>query len=300
MNLNATLIVQIVVFLALWWFTAKFVWPPITKALDERSRRIAEGLAAADKARSDLAAAEKRVEQELKTARAGAAEVRGTAEKQASVIIEQARQEATEAEAAAQVAAILPPRSIEHLEEGAVPGPRRDADVRAVGQIDEEAHGVRDGIQRDDSELLRAAARTEIHRDFANRAPTVLAAGSDLCRRGIRAREGLGGEKRLGRADAERDDALDVFLDDAPYTQMPLEQTVTRMGSDARCELSMPRASGLGPWHVTFLHVGAALVVYRVGARARLMRNGVEVDMACLNDGDELDFGRVRVVVRRR
>ena len=84
MNLNATLIVQIVVFLALWWFTARFVWPPITKALDERSLRITEGLAAADKARTELAAAEKRVEQELKTARAGAAEVRGTAEKQAA------------------------------------------------------------------------------------------------------------------------------------------------------------------------------------------------------------------------
>ena len=47
MNLNATLIAQIIVFLALWWFTAKFVWPPITKALDERSKRIADGLAAA-------------------------------------------------------------------------------------------------------------------------------------------------------------------------------------------------------------------------------------------------------------
>lgn len=105
MNLNATLIVQIVVFLALWWFTARFVWPPITKALDERSRRIAEGLAAADKARADLAAAEKRVEQELKTARAGAAEVRGTAEKQASGIIEQARQEANEIIAAARKSA---------------------------------------------------------------------------------------------------------------------------------------------------------------------------------------------------
>ncbi|HRO60476.1 MAG TPA: F0F1 ATP synthase subunit B [Burkholderiaceae bacterium] len=105
MNLNATLIVQIVVFLALWWFTARFVWPPITKALDERSRRIAEGLAAADKARSDLVAAERRVEEELKTARAGAAEVRGTAEKQASGLIEQARQEASAIIAAARKSA---------------------------------------------------------------------------------------------------------------------------------------------------------------------------------------------------
>lgn len=105
MNLNATLIVQIVVFLALWWFTAKYVWPPITKALDERSKRIADGLAAADKARSELAVAEKRVEQELKTARVGAAEVRGTAEKQAASILEQARQEAGSIVAAARKAA---------------------------------------------------------------------------------------------------------------------------------------------------------------------------------------------------
>ena len=105
MNLNATLIVQIVVFLALWWFTARFVWPPITKALDERSRRIADGLAAADKARADLAAAEQRVEQELKTARAGAAEVRGAAEKQAAGLVDKAREEANAIIAAARKAA---------------------------------------------------------------------------------------------------------------------------------------------------------------------------------------------------
>ncbi|NDA71509.1 MAG: hypothetical protein EBX63_11305, partial [Betaproteobacteria bacterium] len=56
MNINATLIIQIVVFIILWWFTARFVWPPITKALDERSRRISDGLAAADRAKADLAA----------------------------------------------------------------------------------------------------------------------------------------------------------------------------------------------------------------------------------------------------
>jgi ATP synthase F0 subunit b len=70
-NINATLIIQIVVFIILWWFTARFVWPPITKALDERSRRIADGLAAADRAKADLAAAELRVQEEIKNARAG-------------------------------------------------------------------------------------------------------------------------------------------------------------------------------------------------------------------------------------
>jgi len=104
-NLNATLIVQIVVFLALWWFTARFVWPPITRALDARSQRIAEGLAAADKAKADLAAAERRAEQELQQARAGAAEVRSLAERQAAGIVENARNEAAQIIAAARKAA---------------------------------------------------------------------------------------------------------------------------------------------------------------------------------------------------
>ena len=94
MNINATLFVQIAVFLALWWFTATYVWPPIVKALDERSRRIADGLAAADKAKSDLAAAEQRVAAEIKQARASAAEVRASGEKQAAQLVEEARAEA--------------------------------------------------------------------------------------------------------------------------------------------------------------------------------------------------------------
>ena len=94
MNINATLLVQIAVFAALWWFTARYVWPPITSALDERAKRISDGLAAADKAKADLQAAERRVEAELKTARASAGEVRTTAEKQAAVFLEEARAEA--------------------------------------------------------------------------------------------------------------------------------------------------------------------------------------------------------------
>ena len=105
MNINATLIVQIVVFLALWWFTARFVWPPITKALDERSKRIADGLAAADKAKADLASAERRVADELKAARDGAAEVRSGAERQAGQLLEEARAEAGRIVAAAKKAA---------------------------------------------------------------------------------------------------------------------------------------------------------------------------------------------------
>lgn len=105
MNLNATLIVQIVVFLALWWFTARFVWPPITKALDERSQRIADGLAAADKAKADLAAADRRVQDEMKKARDVATELRSGAERQGAQLIEDARAEAARILAQAKQAA---------------------------------------------------------------------------------------------------------------------------------------------------------------------------------------------------
>ena len=105
MNINATLFVQIVVFLALWWFTAKYVWPPIVKSLDERSKRIADGLAAADKAKADLAAAEKRVQAEITAARNSAAEVRASGEKQAASLIEEARAEAARIVAEARKAA---------------------------------------------------------------------------------------------------------------------------------------------------------------------------------------------------
>ena len=64
MSINATLFVQAIVFLILVWFTMKFVWPPIAKALDERAQKIADGLAAADRAKSELTAANQRVEKQ--------------------------------------------------------------------------------------------------------------------------------------------------------------------------------------------------------------------------------------------
>ena len=93
MNLNATLIAQLVVFLILAWFTMKFVWPPIMKALDERRSQIADGLAAADKAKADLSHAEKKAGDELRFARESAAEFRSGAERQAAKLIEDARNE---------------------------------------------------------------------------------------------------------------------------------------------------------------------------------------------------------------
>ncbi|AYH41871.1 F0F1 ATP synthase subunit B [Azoarcus sp. DN11] len=94
MNLNATLIAQLVVFFILAWVTMKFVWPPIVKALDERAKKIADGLAAADKAKADLSHAEKKVVEEMRKARESAGDMRAVAEKQATNVLDEARAEA--------------------------------------------------------------------------------------------------------------------------------------------------------------------------------------------------------------
>lgn len=105
MNLNATLFAQLVVFFILAWFTMKFVWPPIMKALDERASKIADGLAAADKAKSDLQLAERRATDELRKARETANELRAGAERQGAQILDEARAEAARIIAAARAAA---------------------------------------------------------------------------------------------------------------------------------------------------------------------------------------------------
>lgn len=104
MSINATLIVQMIVFAILVWFTMRFVWPPITAALDERAKKIADGLSAADKAKADLAAANTRVEQQLSAARDDAAKRLADAERLAQQIVEEAKSRAGE-EAAKIVAA---------------------------------------------------------------------------------------------------------------------------------------------------------------------------------------------------
>lgn len=104
MNLNATLIAQFVVFFILATFTMKFVWPPLMKALDERAKKIADGLAAADKGKADMAAAEKRVQAELAGARDESQKRIGDAEKRALGIVEDAKKTASD-EAARIIAA---------------------------------------------------------------------------------------------------------------------------------------------------------------------------------------------------
>jgi F-type H+-transporting ATPase subunit b len=95
-SITATLIVQLIVFLILVGFTMKFVWPPMTAALDERAKKIAEGLSAADKAKSELTMANQRVEQQLSAARNDAAKRLADAERLAQQVIEEAKNRASE------------------------------------------------------------------------------------------------------------------------------------------------------------------------------------------------------------
>jgi F-type H+-transporting ATPase subunit b len=95
-SITGTLIIQMIVFLMLVGFTMKFVWPPIAKALDERVQKIADGLAAADKAKSELSSANKRVEEELVKSRTETASRLADAERRALTIIEEAKAKATE------------------------------------------------------------------------------------------------------------------------------------------------------------------------------------------------------------
>ena len=96
MNINATLLVQALSFAALIWFTVRFVWPMVTDAIDDRNKRIADGLAAAEKGRQALELSARQVEEALREARNRAAEILTQADKRAAELIEQAKNAAKE------------------------------------------------------------------------------------------------------------------------------------------------------------------------------------------------------------
>jgi len=93
-NLNATLFAQLAVFFILAWFTMKFVWPPIMKALDERATKIAEGLAAAERGRQSLDLAAKHSAETMREGKGKVAEIIAQAEKRGQQIIEDAKNQA--------------------------------------------------------------------------------------------------------------------------------------------------------------------------------------------------------------
>ncbi|MFA7095603.1 MAG: F0F1 ATP synthase subunit B [Gammaproteobacteria bacterium] len=94
MNINATLLGQMITFALLVWFTMKFVWPPLTRALEARRTRIADGLAAAERGAHELELAQKRAGEMLREARQQAADLVAQANKRAAEIIEEAKNEA--------------------------------------------------------------------------------------------------------------------------------------------------------------------------------------------------------------
>ena len=91
MNITATLIVQAISFFFLILFAAKFIWPPLSHAIEARNQRIADGLAAAEKGKAALVDAERKGEASLKEARERASGVLGESEKRAAQIVDEAR-----------------------------------------------------------------------------------------------------------------------------------------------------------------------------------------------------------------
>jgi F-type H+-transporting ATPase subunit b len=94
MNINLTLIVQLISFALFVWFCMKFIWPPIMAALDERKKTIADGLAAGERGKHEQELAEKRAKELLAETKEQAAELIAQAQKRASEIVEESKDEA--------------------------------------------------------------------------------------------------------------------------------------------------------------------------------------------------------------
>ncbi len=91
MNINATLIGQSITFFVFVWFVMKFIWPPLINALNERKKKIADGLAAAEHGKHEQELAEKRAKERLQEAKQQAAEIIAQAQKRANEIVDEAK-----------------------------------------------------------------------------------------------------------------------------------------------------------------------------------------------------------------
>ena len=148
MHINLTLLVQMLAFAALIWFTMKFVWPMILGPMQERERRIAQGLAAADKG-----------EEELKQARAGAESIVREARERAGAIIDQAQRRANEIVDEARTAAGQEGQRVLNA---------------AQQQIELEASQAREQLRRQVGEIAVAAASKLLEREIDPRAHEAL------------------------------------------------------------------------------------------------------------------------------
>ncbi len=139
MNLNATLFFQMIVFFVLAWFTMTFIWPPLIKAIDDRRQKIADGLAAAEKGKADLAQAQARISLIESSAKTDNQTKLAEAEKLATSIVESARSEAEQERARILAQA------------------RQDAEL--------EAQRVRDGLRDDVAALAVKGAEQILQRE---------------------------------------------------------------------------------------------------------------------------------------
>ena len=144
MNINLTLVVQMIVFVVLVWFTMKFVWPMILGPMEERSKKIAAGLAAAERGQQELAQARDRAEGIIREARERATQIIDQAQHRANDLVEQAKSTAT-AEGQRQVAA-------------------------AKQQIDLEASHAREALRREVATIAVSAASKVLEREIDPRA----------------------------------------------------------------------------------------------------------------------------------
>lgn len=94
MDINATLIGQLLTFLVLVWFTMKYVWPPITKAMEDREKKIASGLEASERGKRELEQAEHKALNIIHEARREASHIVDQAHKQSAQIVEEAKDNA--------------------------------------------------------------------------------------------------------------------------------------------------------------------------------------------------------------
>ena len=140
MNINATLIAQAIMFALFVWFNLKFVWPPITTALANRQKQIADGLAAADRGKHELELSAKKATQELRSAKEKASDIIAQAEKRATEIVEESKGVAK------------------------VEGDRIIAGAKA--EIDQEVNRAKEGLRQQVSALAIAGAEKILRKEI--------------------------------------------------------------------------------------------------------------------------------------
>ena len=140
MNVNATIIGQLITFWVLIWFVMKYVWGPITSMMEARTKRIADGLAAGERGKHELELAAKRGSEVLQESKHKAAEIIALAEKRASEIVEEAKGNAK------------------------AEGERLIAGAKA--EIEQEVYRAKEGLRQQVAELAVAGAEKILRREI--------------------------------------------------------------------------------------------------------------------------------------